>query len=356
MKIKNPSTQSPVSIIAAKKNGNNLHFIKKNGQTIFAPLFTVSQTLDGVTSNAPSTVAWGDGMVVTLAADSDTQMASVVVTMGGVDVTSTAYDSATNTISIASVTGNVAITAASAIIFADAAVKAICAANWGGTIAGELTKNEAAAVISLDGKFYDNQGITSFHELRYFTGLSNLRYSTTASQFALSTLEEVTLPPNITDLSAAFYNARNVKAIDLSNLTGSSINMTNMAYTTSTKGKFYTITLPRAKVNLSGTFRYTDLTTLNADGSDWSDSSNFTNTFYLNTTLKDITGVITGIEQSLSLANSQNLTRDSLLVILNGLSDMTGGVSKTLTLHATAKARLTSDDLAIATAKNWIVS
>lgn len=161
----------------------------------------------------------------------------------------------------------------------------------------------------------------------------------------------------MTDLQAAFYNARKIKSLDLSNLTGSSINMTNIAYTTSVKGAFYTVTLPRAKVNLSGAFRYTNLATLNAEGSDWSGSSNFTNTFYnISTTLKDITGTITGISQSLSLSSSSALTRDSLLVLINGLKDLTGQTGKTLTLHATAKARLTADDIAIATAKNWTVS
>ena len=244
------------------------------------------------------------------------------------------------------------------IVFEDSAVKQICVSNWGGNnITGEITKSEAEAVTTLDGKFYNNQDIVKFHELQYFTGLSNLRYSSTASQFATSTLEEVTVPSTMTDLQAAFYNARKIKSLDLSNLTGSNINMTNIAYTTSIKGAFYTVTLPRAKVNLSGAFRYTDLTTLNADGSDWSGSSNFTNTFYnISTTLKDITGTITGISQSLSLSSSSALTRDSLLVLINGLKDLTGQTGMTLTLHATAKARLTADDIAIATAKNWTIN
>ena len=117
----------------AHHDGNDGKALFFCGSRIWAKACTITQTLDGVTSDAPNSVAWGDGMVVTLAADSGTQMASVVVTMGGDDITSTAYDSATNTISIASVTDDVTIMAAAAIIFEDAAVKTICAAKMHGT-------------------------------------------------------------------------------------------------------------------------------------------------------------------------------------------------------------------------------
>jgi len=205
--------------------GNKEVYQVRQGEAlVYAKQLTVSQTLDGVTSDAPSSVAWGDGLAVVLTADSDTQMSSssVVVMMGGVDITSTAYDSATNTISIASVTGNVAITAAAAIIFEDAAVKAICAANWGGTIAGELTKNEAAAVTSLDDKFRNNTTITKFNEFVYFTGINTL-YSAFSG---CSNLEEITFPTAYLD-SSANTNGRftNVLArtkvvnVDMSNIT-----------------------------------------------------------------------------------------------------------------------------------------
>ena len=66
-------------------------------------------------------------LVVTLAADSGTQMASVVVTMGGDDITSTAYDSATNTITIASVTE---YTNATQIVNHPTTNYIVCASNY----------------------------------------------------------------------------------------------------------------------------------------------------------------------------------------------------------------------------------
>ena len=70
------------------------------------------------------------------------------------------------------------------IDFADAEVKRICVANWDTDGDGELSKAEAAAVTTLkkdngDGTFGDpvfkgNTSITSFEELQYFTGLTEI--------------------------------------------------------------------------------------------------------------------------------------------------------------------------------------
>ena len=100
-------------ITGAHHDGHDGKALFFRGSRIWAKACTITQTLDGVTSDAPSSVAWGDGMVVTLTATSGNKVKadSVAVTMGGVDITSTAYDSATNTITIASVTGNVGIAA-----------------------------------------------------------------------------------------------------------------------------------------------------------------------------------------------------------------------------------------------------
>ena len=60
------------------------------------------------------------------------------------------------------------------IIFADSNVKAICVVNWDTNGDGELSYDEAAAVTDIGWVFYYNQTITSFEELRYFTGLTSI--------------------------------------------------------------------------------------------------------------------------------------------------------------------------------------
>ena len=58
------------------------------------------------------------------------------------------------------------------IHFADPEVKAICLRHWDKSGDGELQIDEAQAVTALDAAFTNNPAITSFDELRYFTGLT----------------------------------------------------------------------------------------------------------------------------------------------------------------------------------------
>lgn len=63
------------------------------------------------------------------------------------------------------------------------------------------------------------------------------------------------------------------------------------------------------------------------------------------------------IGKSINFANSNLLTHDSLMSIINTLKDYSGsGTTYTLTLHADAKARLSDDEIAIATQKGWTVA
>ncbi len=60
------------------------------------------------------------------------------------------------------------------IEFADAEVKRICVENWDTNGDGELSYKEAAAVTDLGTVFEENNTITTFEELQYFTGLSEI--------------------------------------------------------------------------------------------------------------------------------------------------------------------------------------
>lgn len=62
-----------------------------------------------------------------------------------------------------------------------------------------------------------------------------------------------------------------------------------------------------------------------------------------------------GLKVSISFSDSPNLERASILALFYGLADLTGQTANTVTLHATAKARLTAEDIKIATDKNWNV-
>lgn len=70
--------------------------------------------------------------------------------------------------------------------------------------------------------------------------------------------------------------------------------------------------------------------------------------------LKNIEGTLTGINYDLKMQDPP-LTRESALVILNGLKDRTGESALTVYFHKNTKALLTPEDIAIASAKNWTI-
>ena len=60
------------------------------------------------------------------------------------------------------------------ISFATEAVKTICVNNWDTNGDGELSMSEAAAVTDIGTTFKYKNGVDSFNELQYFTGLTSI--------------------------------------------------------------------------------------------------------------------------------------------------------------------------------------
>jgi hypothetical protein len=121
------------------------------------------------------------------------------------------------------------------IDFEDTNVKAICVANWDTNGDGELSDTEAMSVTDLGVVFKGNTNITSFDELRYFTGLTKITNNAFQgcmrltsifipnnvetigeSSFESSGLTNITIPNNITTIGSwAFQGCENIVAITL---------------------------------------------------------------------------------------------------------------------------------------------
>lgn len=65
--------------------------------------------------------------------------------------------------------------------------------------------------------------------------------------------------------------------------------------------------------------------------------------------------VLNGLKLSLNVIDTI-LDRASLRAIINGLADLTGSDTQTLTLGETLIAKLTEEDITVATAKNWTIA
>lgn len=101
----------------------------------------------------------------------------------------------------------------SPIVFLDPKVKEICLANWDTNNDQQLSKAEAAAVTSLGTMFKWNNEISSFDELKYFTGLTTIENSAFEG---CSSLEDVNIPNGVTTIGEeAFYNCTNLGTITI---------------------------------------------------------------------------------------------------------------------------------------------
>ena len=89
------------------------------------------------------------------------------------------------------------------------------------------------------------------------------------------------------------------------------------------------------------------------------DASNGVNSLYdmfrYCSALTDFGGLLNA-KKSFSLSDCYKLTHQSLLNVLNGLYDLTGSTSQTLTLGGTNLNKLTAAEKAIATNKNWVLA
>lgn len=95
------------------------------------------------------------------------------------------------------------------------------------------------------------------------------------------------------------------------------------------------------------------LASLNIAGWDFSHATNLANMFNGCSALTSITGPVSGIGASISLAQSP-LDNASAMVIINGLAQTADAL--TVTFKASTYAELSAEQIAVATAKGWTVA
>ena len=78
-----------------------------------------------------------------------------------------------------------------------------------------------------------------------------------------------------------------------------------------------------------------------------------TGAFTITPALKEVRFVKESIPLNISFAQSANLSTETIQSIIDGLADLTGSTAQTLTLHSTVGGKLTDEQKATITAKNW---
>ena len=108
------------------------------------------------------------------------------------------------------------------------------------------------------------------------------------------------------------------------------------------------------KKNFANMFENCSMTTI--PQLDTSNGTNFTDMFVLCHALKNISFVAGCIKKSIWFARSDKLTDESIQSIIDGLADLTGQTAQTITFHTTIKNKLTEEQIASATSKNWNIA
>lgn len=86
---------------------------------------------------------------------------------------------------------------------------------------------------------------------------------------------------------------------------------------------------------------------------DFSSCTNLNQPFRNCSALKELRVKPNTIKINFGIQYSPNLSTDTIQSIIDGLADLTGGTAQTLTLHATVGSKLTDEQKATITAKNW---
>ena len=205
----------------------------------------------------------------------------------------------------------------------------------------EYMFNGCNSLTNLDLSNFNTSNVTSMSNM--FNGCSSLA-TLNISNFNTS---------NVTDMSNMFYGCSSLTELDLSNFNTS--NVTSMAY------MFYRCSR-LTEVDLSNF----DMSKVNDISQIFTICSNLTNINSFKNLGKGYTQKSNNYSNyKLDLNGCTKLTHDSLMSVINNLYDLNltynvanGGTlyTQTLNLGATNKAKLTADEIAIATNKGWNVT
>lgn len=155
---------------------------------------------------------------------------------------------------------------------------------------------------------------------------------------------------NVTNLAKMFDNCRSIKTLDIGNWDVSNVtNMTSMFRSAISLVKL-DLTKWSVKPNVtinSSFFECLSLVSLVGD---------YTIEEVINNNITLFEGIAINYNPFGNVYHVSKIARPTLRAIINGLADMSNSTAKTLTLGSNLTTKLTEEDIAIATAKNWTIA
>lgn len=134
---------------------------------------------------------------------------------------------------------------------------------------------------------------------------------------------------NFLEFTGMFLQCKTIEIVDLTNINITHISRSNNAFSQASKLKEI-----RGFLNLY-------------------DTTNVSSMFSGCTSLEEVRFVEKSIKLSLSFQTSPLLSDETIQSVINGLADLTGKTAQTLTFHADVKTKLTEEQIATITSKNW---
>ncbi len=259
--------------------------------------------------------------------------------------------------------------------FEDNEVKRICVTNFGGLngitnstygktgvagIKGEVTYEQVLAVTNIGTLFKNNKSIVRFNELVYFKNINMIANNAFDS---CSLMQEITLPNIVINGISVFYGCVSLREVN-----------TPFGLRLSTAASMFYYCSSLSSLDVSGWdvsacksmssmfYNCSALSSLDVSGWYMDACTSMSYMFYNCSSLSSLLGgsqdkpsAFGGVKVSLSVSNSP-LDKASLLAVIKGLADLTGKTQQTLELEATNKAKLTANEIKIATNKNWNIA
>lgn len=181
---------------------------------------------------------------------------------------------------------------------------------------------------------------------------SNLSHKFRGTMF--ENIPKFNINPIVTDISSCFMQCPNLKCFD-NNFDTSKITQMGFAFFNCPKLEYVrglnTQEVKNIAYLFSNNVNLKDVSTLNL-----SNATYITGMFSACSKLTNISFVEFSIKISISFKESNLLSSESVQSIIDGLADLTGQTAQTITFNTQVKNKLTEEQIASVTSKNWNIA